>query len=418
LMVGDVFVLLSDGVHGVCSAAQFKAQLLAMVASQKTAQEMSDALVHDALKAGSQDNASALVIQVRGLLDATLYDQNRIAQHLSILPKLKVGAQIDGLVVTAVVAESGINIIYQVRDIETRKLFAMKTLDPARAHDQDERAMLAHEAWLAKHMQTSQAASSLVAIHERAPGLHGEQAQPSGFYLLYDWHAGETLQHVLDRGQRVSVSQAQSVALQTLRALGALHRQNIIHRDVKPANLHQGEDGVLRLIDLGVALTGNEPESMRKLHAGTPSFINPEQWGYDGTKGEIAPESADAQSDLFALGVTLYQLLTGKLPYGEVLPYQSGRYRRDPLAPSRLNPEIPIWLDHVLLKAVALHKPKRFETAEEFLLAVERGATRPLLAPVATPLIERDPSARWKLALGLSVLFNVLLVYWLVFLPT
>ena len=78
---------------------------------------------------------------------------------------------------------------------------------------------------------------------------------------------------------------------------------------------------------------------------------------------------------------------------------------------------MPIWLDHVALKAVARDKRQRFETAEEFLLALERGASRPLTAPHPTPLIQRDPTALWKIALGVSVLFNALLVYWLLFLP-
>jgi hypothetical protein len=78
---------------------------------------------------------------------------------------------------------------------------------------------------------------------------------------------------------------------------------------------------------------------------------------------------------------------------------------------------VPIWLDHVILKAVARSKRARFETAEEMLLALERGASRPLTAPPATPLIQRDPTALWKMALGISVLVNLLLVYWLLFLP-
>jgi serine/threonine protein kinase len=164
---------------------------------------------------------------------------------------------------------------------------------------------------------------------------------------------------------------------------------------------------------------------MRRLHAGTPSYVNPEQWGFkvrtanrNVASGDDAQEELpDAQSDLFALGVSLYQLLTGKLPYGDVLPYQVGRYYRDPTPPSRHNPEIPIWLNHVLLKAVALDKRLRFETAEEFLLALERGASRPLLAAGATPLLQRDPTALWKVGLAVSVLFNLILVYWLLFLP-
>jgi serine/threonine protein phosphatase PrpC len=409
LQVGDVFILVTDGVHGVVPARRLK-----VFARTESAQAMSESLVEAAIQAGTADNATALVIRVLGLLDATLHDENRVAQSLPIPPRLKVGDTIDGLVVTALVADNGINVIYQVREPVTKALYALKTLHPGRAHDQQERAMLAHEAWLARRMESSRAADHLVNLMDGPPGGHSASA----FYLIYRWHAGETLQQTLDRRAPISLPQAISAGVQALKALGRLHRQGVIHRDVKPANLHQGEDGVLRLLDLGVALSGREPAAMRELHAGTPSYINPEQWGYRAHGGDGPEELPDARSDLFALGVTLYQLLTrGKLPYGEVLPYQAGRYWRDPVSPSRHNPEVPIWLDHIVLKAVARDKRQRFETAEEFLLALERGASRPLTAPAATPLIQRDPTAKWKLALLVSGLLNLLLVYWLLFLP-
>ncbi|MDB5929859.1 MAG: protein kinase [Polaromonas sp.] len=411
LLVGDVFLLATDGVHGVLSDSRLQA--LAGGQDGPSAQQASRALVDAALAAGSHDNITAIVVRVLGLLEATLEDAHRSAQSLPIPPRLKLGETLDGLRVTAQVADSGVNLIYQVQDGSDGVLYALKTLNPARAHDAQERAMLAHEAWLALRMQTGRAADHLVHLHERLPGGR----ERSAFYLLYDWHAGESLQQQLDRGQRLGIQQALAVATQTAQALGRLHRQCVIHRDIKPANLHQGEDGVLRLLDLGVALSGREPEAMRRLHAGTPSFINPEQWGFSlqGTGG--AEELPDAQSDLFALGVTLYQLLTARLPYGEVLPYQAGRYYRDPLPPSRINREVPIWLDHIVLKAVARDKRRRFETAEELLLALERGASRPLTAPQPSALMARDPTAIWKVGLAASVLFNLLLVYWLLYLP-
>jgi serine/threonine protein phosphatase PrpC len=412
LELGDVFVLLTDGVFGSVRERELK-NLATSVNSGLDAREASQQLVDGALAAGSSDNCTAMVVRVQDLLDATLADSNRGASTLPIPPRLRIGDLIDGLTVTALVADNGINVLYQVRDPASKTLFALKTLNPARAHDADERAMLAHEAWLARRMQTGRAAEHLVHLQESPPG--GQT--PGSFYLLYDWHGGETLQQQLDRGHKFSLQQALNAAIRTARTLGLLHRQCVIHRDVKPANLHQGEDGVLRLLDLGVALSGREPESMRRLHAGTPNYVNPEQWGFSATSNEGEKELPDAQSDLFALGVTLYQLLTAALPYGEVLPYQMGRYYRDPTPPSRLNPEVPIWLDHIVLKAVTREKRKRFETAEEMLLALERGASRPLRAPQPTPLMQRDPQTIWQIALAVSVLFNLLLMYWLVFLP-
>ena len=408
LHVGDVFVLLSDGVHGVLPQGSLSA-LESL--GDGSAQAISEALVRSALQQGSNDNVTALVVRVLGMLDASLLDENRLSLQLPPPPRLRVGDSVDSFTVTALVADTGVNLLYQVRDQATRKLYALKALHPQRAQDAQERAMLAHEAWLAKRMASSRAADNLVRLHEPPENA-------SAFYLLYDWHAGETLQQLLDRKHGFPLNQAVGAATQAARALGRLHRLGVIHRDVKPANLHQGEDGVLRLLDLGVALSGREPESTRLLHAGTPSYMNPEQWGYHGGMAGETQDDADAGSDLFALGVTLYQLLTGgKLPYGEVLPYQGGRYFRDPIPPSRHRPEVPIWLDHVVLKAVAREGRKRFETAEEMQLALERGASRPLTAPPATPLIRRDPTARWKIALAFSLLFNALLVCWLLFLP-
>jgi hypothetical protein len=209
-----------------------------------------------------------------------------------------------------------------------------------------------------------------------------------------------------------------------LRAAPSGHTVNV--REVR---LAAGAEVVVMICGDIMTMPGlpKEPASMRKLHAGTPSYINPEQWGLDArvdgkrSMGSITvavEELSDSKSDLYALGVTLYQILTSKLPYGEVLPYQAGRYYRDPTPLSRHNPAIPMWLEHVVLKAVARDKRQRFETAEEFLLALERGASRPLTAPQATSLLTRDPTAAWKLGLGISLLFNLMLVYWLLFLPT
>ena len=401
LHAGDTFMLTSDGVHHA-----LKRRRLVDLACEGSAQEASDAIVRAALDAGGRDNATALVLRVRGLASGALADALRQGRQLPVPTRLKVGDTLDGYTITALVANTGVHRLYQARVTDTHELVAIKTLHESRASDREERAMLAHEAWLGSRV----AAGS---------GEHGDAAfirvresqEPSAFYTVFDWHAGRTLDQLMGEGHRFEVPEIVNGALAVARALGRLHRHGVIHRDLKPANLHLGDDGQWRVLDLGVAISGSEPKALRTLHAGTPSYMNPEQWSGD------AHVPADAGSDLYALGVTLYQWLTGKLPYGEVEPFQTGRFRRDPKPPSRLRPDVPIWLDHVVLKAVALDAKQRFETAEELVLALERGASRPLAALGATPLVARDPTALWKIAFGVSVLFNALLVYWLLFLP-
>jgi len=393
--IGDVFVLTTDGVHGA-----LKAKVLADLVHAPSAQAAADALTQAAINAGSRDNATALVLRVTGLDARQLDDELADGRRLPVPPLLKVGDTLDGLVITALIADTGVHRLYQARLPDSRALIALKTLHPTRASDPEERAMLAHEAWLGQRVAGDEA-GGFVRVHER-------RADASALYTVFDWHHGRTLEQRMAAGDRPAVAEVIEAALACTRALGRLHRHGVVHRDIKPGNLHLGDDGVWRVLDLGVALSGRESAAQRELHAGTPSYMNPEQW--DGGL-------PDAGSDLFALGVTLYQWLTGRLPYGEIEPYQSARYRRDPVAPSRIRPDVPIWLDHVLQKLVAREAAHRFETAEELLLALERGASRPLRAPGSTPLIKRDPAAVLKLALGLSLLLNALLIVWLLFLP-
>lgn len=398
LQVGDRLLLTSDGVHGTLKARR----ITALLGEAAGAQPAAEALVRAALDAGSHDNASALVLDVRSLDSQRLDDVLLQGRQLPAAPRLRVGDALDGYTVTALVADTGVHRLYQARDAATRELVAIKTLHESRAGDAQERAMLAHEAWLGLTLSERDARGFVRVRPQRGA---------SAFYVVFDWHSGSTLEQQLADGRRFSIDEVLAGAIAVTRALGRLHRQRVVHRDVKPANLHLAEDGQWRLLDLGVAVSGNEPAAQRSLHAGTPSYMNPEQWD----EGEQA--AADAMSDLYALGVTLYRWLSGRLPYGEIEPYQTGRYRRDPVAPSRIRPEVPIWLDHVVLKAVARDRRQRFETAEELLLALERGASRPLAAPHATPLVHRDPAALWKIALGVSVAFNALLIVWLLFLP-
>jgi len=156
-----------------------------------------------------------------------------------------------------------------------------------------------------------------------------------------DWHPGTTLEELISQPPRFEAGEIAEAPSGWRRALARLHRHGVIHRDIKPANLHLGDDSRWRVLDLGAALSGSDPKAMRRLHAGTPSYMNPEQWGSDAAE----PAPADAGSDVYALGVTLYRWLTPNCRTARSSPTRAGRFRRDPEPPSRLRPDVPIWLD-------------------------------------------------------------------------
>jgi serine/threonine protein phosphatase PrpC len=253
--VGDCFVLTSDGVHGV-----LKPQRLAALALQGSAEQASEALVNAALDAATRDNATALVIRVVGLDSRQLDDELGDGRRLAPPPLLKVGEVLDGYVVTALVADTGVHLLYQARSAATRELVALKTLHPSRASDPQERAMLAHEAWLGQRVGSG----GFVRVHERAENA-------SALYIVFDWHGGRTLEQMRKSDSRGAVAEVVAAAIQVTKALGRLHRHGVVHRDIKPGNLHLGDDGRWRILDLGVALSGREGAAQRELHAGTPS---------------------------------------------------------------------------------------------------------------------------------------------------
>ena len=126
----------------------------------------------------------------------------------------------------------------------------------------------------------------------------------------------------------------------------------------------------------------------------------------------FAGAAATVQSDLYAAGVTLYHLLTRKYPYGEIEPFQHPRFG-DPVPPTRYRPDIPQWLETILLKAVARDAQNRFETTEEMLIALEHGEMKPLAALPSTPLMARNPLAVWQTLALASFLLNLILLYFL-----
>lgn len=388
LEAGDVFAIMSDGVWEPLGEKEIHHALMLYHQPQM----MAEHLTKLALEKGGQDNASILVVRVECVGQDSLSDLVSDANSLPVPPKLKPSEMLDGFEIVEVLHDSRVSVLYKVRNA-TKQLFVLKTLQPSLANDPESCQALMNEEWLAKRVVSQ-------CMPQVFPLTH---AQRRHLYYVMSWHEGATLQQRIDHGHHFTVSGVSKLGLDLAKALGMLHRLNIVHRDIKPANIHIGSDQRLRLLDLGVALNTTLPSPDSMENPGTPSFMAPEL--FDGKPASMA-------SDIYAAGVTLYYLLTRKYPYGEIEPFQTPRFG-EPVKPTRYRPEIPSWLENVLLKAVARDPARRFETAEEMLLAIERGELRPI-AVQRTPLIARARLLKWQWIAMISILVNLLLVYLLI----
>ena len=182
--------------------------------------------------------------------------------------------------------------------------------------------------------------------------------------------------------------------------MGLLHRRQIFHRDIKPHNVLLGDDGELRVLDFGLAYCPGLSEDLPSALPGTPSYIAPEAF-----RGE----KPAARQDLYAVGVTLYYLLTGHYPYGEIEAFQRPRFGV-PVSASRYRPDLPEWIAHSLERGVAADPQLRFETAEEWLLQLEQGE-RQSLNVRPRPLLEREPLMVWRAVALMSLLINLVLMF-------
>ncbi|WP_085716815.1 bifunctional protein-serine/threonine kinase/phosphatase [Pseudomonas sp. B28(2017)] len=378
----ETFVLLSDGIWAVLGDTA----IAAILRDQPDLQSAAQTLVNAAHLAGSQDNASALLVRVDALGEASIGDALIHLQQWPLPPALKPGQAFEGWQVEGIVAQSQQSLLYRVRDNQQQP-WLLKTL-PGRLHDDHQagQALLSEE-WFLKRV-----------AGRHFPEVHAASQRQHLYYVMREY-PGATLAQRHEQSGPLPLHQWQDIAERLLRAVGLLHRRQILHRDIKPENLLLGHDGELRLLDFGLAYCPGLSQDLPWALPGTPSYIAPEAF-----RGEVPTP----QQDLYAVGVTLYFLLTGHYPYGEIEAFQRPRFGL-PVNASRYRPDLPDWIAQNLERAVAVAPDQRFETAEEWLLLLEQGERRSLnVRP--KPLLEREPLKVWRTLALISLLLNLALL--------
>jgi serine/threonine protein kinase len=260
---------------------------------------------------------------------------------------MQAGEQLDHYLLESVVAHSGMATIFRARDTCTGQQVAIKVphmeaeSDPVffeRFHREEEIGQRLEHPGIVKVFRNE---------------------DRSCVYMVMEWVAGKLLRQLLDEQTKFPVERALRIAQHICDALDYIHSQGVVHRDLKPENIMIGVDDNIVLLDFGIAaVAGSRRLTFGKLSPtmGTPDYISPEQ---------VRGKRGDCRSDVYALGVMLYEMLTGQVPFQGDNPFvvMNARLHNDPPSPREINPKISPSVEGIVLLALARDPKERYASA-------------------------------------------------------
>jgi eukaryotic-like serine/threonine-protein kinase len=260
------------------------------------------------------------------------------------------GDQLDHYRIEGLVARSGMASIFRGTDLRTGKPVAIKIPHPEMESDPVFFERFHREEEIGRKLNHP-GVMKVVSDDDR-----------SDVYMVMEWVEGKLLRQILNEQRKLPAERAVRIALGVCDALQYIHNHGVVHRDLKPENIMVDANDQIKLIDFGVAQnTGARRITFTKLSdtLGTPDYISPEQ---------VQGKRGDARSDLYALGVMLYEMLTGKVPFSGNNPFviMNDRLLNNPVPPREIDPGITPQLQEVVYRAMERDPKNRYATAHEF----------------------------------------------------
>jgi serine/threonine-protein kinase len=246
----------------------------------------------------------------------------------------------------------GMGVVYRAFDRELEEPVAIKTLRPE--------ALAGGSVALERFKQEIRLARRIA--HRNVVRTYDLGEVNGMYYLTMEYVDGTSLRQLIDTSGKLPVAVALTIGKQLCRALEVAHADGIIHRDIKPQNIVVDPSGFLKVMDFGIARLANPPQGKGLTEAGvsigTPDYMSPEQ---------LAGVELDARSDLYAVGIVLFECLTGRVPYLADTPWAlvAKHIEEDPPSPRVLNTDVPEALAALILKAMAKDPAQRFASAAE-----------------------------------------------------
>ena len=389
----DIFLLMTDGVY------EFVSSDFMIYTVQQHANEfetVAKIIADKAYDQGSTDNLTIQLVRVDALADK---DIDEIHKHLSdkpLPPILEPRMLFDGYTIVRVLSASSRSHVYLALDDETQTPVVLK----APSIDlQDDKAYLERflmEEWIAIRINSPHVAKSYLQTRKR-----------NFLYNVTEFIEGQTLTQWMIDNPKPSLETVREIAEQIARGLLAFHRQEMIHQDLRPENILIDNTGTVKIIDFGSTrvegITDINTYLEQENLLGTAMYSAPEYF-----LGKIG----SPRSDLFSLAVIVYQMLSGKFPYGVQVARCKTKAAQKKLKYTSLYSdeyEIPIWVEEALKKALAPDPYDRYEELSEFLFDL-RHPNKEFINKTRAPLIERHPVVLWKsISFVLAIIIIILL---------
>ncbi|MCX7829980.1 MAG: serine/threonine protein kinase, partial [Acidobacteria bacterium] len=256
-----------------------------------------------------------------------------------------------------VLGKGAFGIVYLAEDPKIGRLIALKTISPEQGLTEKE-----EEEYKAKIMQEAQSAGKL--IHPNIVTVFDVFEFNKNTYIAMEYLDGLTLDKYLQKNQKIPLETIIDFMTQCLDGLSYAHKNKIVHRDLKPSNIMIVKDTLAKITDFGLAKRAGAPHSQDGFLVGTPHYMSPEQ---------IDGKPLDGRSDIFSLGVILYELLTGRRPFeGDTISQILKKILFDnPQTVLHFDSSIPEQISKIVAKALEKEPSRRFQTAEEFALALK-----------------------------------------------
>ncbi len=274
-----------------------------------------------------------------------------------------IGHVIGNYKVTEKLGEGGMGTVFKGIDVMLDREVAIKMLRPE----------LARQAQIVERFR-SEAVTLARLNHPNIATLYSFQRQGEDFFMVMEYVTGETLDDLIRRKGAMPTDHAISLFSQVLEGMGRAHKLVIIHRDIKPANMMLTEDGSIKVMDFGIArVLGTARMTRQGNIVGTIEYMSPEA---------IQGAEVDARSDIYSLGILLYEMLTGRVPFVNDTEYSlmMAQINEAPPPPRSFAPHIPIHIEHAILRALAKRPGDRFQTVGDFRRALEQITQAPAVS--------------------------------------